>query len=333
MKRLFQLTALLLILTTALQAQSLQFKKDQDFKVVQFTDVHYKPGVAASDTAILLINEVLDAEHPDFVVFTGDLAWAKPIQDCFDAVLQPVIDRQIPWAFVHGNHDDEHGWNRTQVMDYIMQKPYSMVQRGDKHLYGEGNYIIEVRASDNADDIATLFYFMDSGSYNNKHKGVGWSYEWFSHEQVDWYRKQSAAYTAGNDGNPYNALAFFHIPLAEYPIMSANKENIIGSYEENECNGKINSGMFAAMIESGDVVGTFVGHDHDNDYIGNYMGIGLAYGRYTGGNTVYNNLGLNGCRVITVKEGKRGFSTYIRLRGGEIIHPVDFPETFQKKKE
>ena len=120
MKKLFQLTVLLLILVGTLQAQTLQFKKDKEFKVVQFTDMHYKPGVAASDT-----------------------------------VLQPVIDRQIPWAFVHGNHDDEHDWNRTQVMDYIMQKPYSMVQRGDKHLYGEGNYIIEVRASDNADDIST----------------------------------------------------------------------------------------------------------------------------------------------------------------------------------
>lgn len=115
--------------------------------------------------------------------------------------------------------------------------------------------------------------------------------------------------------------------------MSANKENIIGNHKEDECNGKINTGMFAAMLESGDVVGTFVGHDHDNDYIGTYMGIALAYGRYSGGNTVYNNLGNNGCRVITLNEGERGFSSYIRLRDGEKLFPVTYPDSFTKENK
>ncbi len=331
-KRTLQLAAALILLVSSVQAQNLEFQKNKDFKIVQFTDMHYKPGVAASDTAIILVNEVLDIEKPDFVVFTGDLAWAKPAKECFDTVLQPVIDRKIPWAYVNGNHDDEFEWNRTQIMDYITQKPYCMATHGDKNLKGEGNYILEIRSSEDKDKISTLLYFMDSGAYNSKHKGVGWSYDWFSHEQVSWYRQQSAAYTAENDGVPHHALAFFHIPLAEFPIMTLDKKNYIGNYKEKECNGKINTGMFAAMIESGDVEGVFVGHDHDNDYIGNYMGIALAYGRYSGGNTVYNNLGNNGCRVITLKEGEKGFSSYIRLREGEILFPVKFPESFQKEK-
>ena len=47
--------------------------------------------------------------------------------------------------------------------------------------------------------------------------------------------------------------------------------------------------MFAAMKEAGDVMGVFVGHDHDNDYAVMWKNILLAYGRYTGGNTVYNH--------------------------------------------
>lgn len=331
MKKNLLIILLVTIITSGLNAQVLQFKSGKDFKIVQFTDVHYKPNVAESDTAIILIKEVLENEKPDFVVFTGDLIWAGPRKEAFDAVLAPVIERNIPWAYVNGNHDDEHGWSRTQIMDYLVTQPFCMALHGDKHLKGEGNYIIELRSSEDNNEIESLLYFMDSGAYNNRHKGVGWSYDWFGHEQVEWYRKQSAAYTDINLGDPYRALAFFHIPLAEYPIMSANKDNIIGNYKEPECNGKVNTGMFGAMIESGDVVGTFVGHDHDNDYIGNYMGIGLAYGRYSGGNTVYNNLGLNGCRVITLSEGQNGFSTYIRLRGGEKLFPVDFPESFAKE--
>ena len=331
MKKSFLLFAVLLCITIALQAQQLQFKKDKSFKILQFTDVHYKPGVIASDTAIMLINEVLDLEQPDFVVFTGDIAFAPPVDKAYDTVLEPVIERKIPWAYVNGNHDDEQGWTRTQIMDYLVTKPYCLALHGDKNLKGEGNYIIELRAADDKDKIAFLFYFLDSGSYNEQHPAVGWSYDWFSYEQIDWYRKQSNAYTKENGGAPHHALAFFHIPLAEYPLLSANRDHIIGHKNERECNGKINTGMFSAMLEAGDVRGTFVGHDHDNDYIGNYMGIALAYGRYSGGRTVYNNLGLNGCRIINLTEGERKFSTYIRLRGGEKLFPVTFPDTFIKK--
>lgn len=59
--------------------------------------------------------------------------------------------------------------------------------------------------------------------------------------------------------------------------------------------------MFAAMKESGDVMGIFVGHDHDNDYAVMWKGILLAYGRFTGGNTEYNHLS-NGARIIVLEK-------------------------------
>lgn len=59
--------------------------------------------------------------------------------------------------------------------------------------------------------------------------------------------------------------------------------------------------MFAAMKEAGDVMGMFVGHDHDNDYAVMWKDILLAYGRFTGGNTEYNHLP-NGARIIVLDE-------------------------------
>ena len=44
--------------------------------------------------------------------------------------------------------------------------------------------------------------------------------------------------------------------------------------------GALNPGMFAAMAECGDVMGTFVGHDHDIDYVVAEKGIALGYGRF-----------------------------------------------------
>lgn len=318
----------LMILTNFMNAQNknLNFGENQDFKIVQFTDVHYEYGNKASSVYLDLVKEVLDEEKPDLVVFTGDIVWKKSIKKGFDEVLAPVIEKGIPWACVFGNHDDEADMSRQEIMDYLVQKPFCMSEAGDQSVEGIGNYVLEIKDKDGK-KIKALLYFMDSGAYTPI-KGLG-KYNWFDYSQIDWYRDQSKAYTESNNKKPYPALAFFHIPLAEYPLMSADTTTIIGTKSEDECNGKLNTGMFAAMRTAGDVMGTFVGHDHNNDYIGNYYGIYLAYGRYSGGKTVYNDLGKNGCRIIELKKGEKSFDTYIRLLGGEKLHPVNYPNTFK----
>lgn len=309
------------------QRKDVHFDAKGKLKIVQFTDVHYKQGQQASEVAIELIKEVLDAEKPDLVIFTGDVIYAKPVYKGLDEVFAPVIERQIPWVYLLGNHDDEFGVSRKELIEYAMQKPYCLSLIGDKNLKGAGNFVIEVKDKDNK-KVKTVLYCMDSGAYSARKEIKG--YDWFSFEQIAWYRKQSTAYTKANKGKPYPSLAFFHIPLAEYPLMRAEKKDkLVGHRNEDECNGKINSGMFAAMRECGDVMGTFVGHDHDNDYIGTYYDIALAYGRYSGGKTVYNNLGLNGCRIIELTQDKREFNSYIRLLGGEKTFDVKYPDTFK----
>ena len=61
-------------LTVLGQKEVLKFNRDGKFKIVQFTDVHYKyDDQANSQISLDRINEVLDAERPDFVMFTGDV--------------------------------------------------------------------------------------------------------------------------------------------------------------------------------------------------------------------------------------------------------------------
>lgn len=74
--------------------------------------------------------------------------------------------------------------------------------------------------------------------------------------------------------------------------------------------------MFHAMIESEDVMGVFVGHDHDNDFIGNEYGIALAYGRVSG-QEAYGDLE-RGARIIELHEGQFGFDTWITTPSGRV---------------
>ena len=261
------------------QKPVLKFNKDGKFKIVQFTDVHYIHGNPKSAVSLERINEVLDAEKPDLVLFTGDVIYGQPAEEGMRTILNLAANRQIPFGVTFGNHDDEQGLTRTQLFDIIQTIPYNLTD-SVAGVTGVTNFILPLKSSDGKKDAAIL-YCMDSHSYSQI-KGIG-GYDYIKFDQI-------------------------------------------------RCAPQLNSGMFASMKEMGDILGVFVGHDHDDDYAVFWKGILLAYGRYTGGDTVYNNLS-NGARVIEMTEGSTNFRTWIRLKDGEVINTVNYPSDFIKKKD
>lgn len=307
------------------QKSELQFNKDGKFKIVQFTDVHFKYENPASDIALERINQVLDEEQPDFVIFTGDVVYSAPADKGMLQVLEQVSKRKLPFVVTFGNHDNEQGMTREQLYDIIRQVPGNLMP--DRGSVLSPDYVLTVKASSDAKKDAAVLYCMDSHSYSPLKDVKG--YAWLTFDQVNWYRQQSAAYTAQNGGKPLPALAFFHIPLPEYNEAASDENAILrGTRMEEACAPKLNTGMFAAMKESADVMGMFVGHDHDNDYAVMWKGILLAYGRFTGGNTEYNHLP-NGARIIVLDEGARTFTSWIRQKDG-IVDKVTYPASFVK---
>lgn len=146
-------------------------------------------GGAFNMTSTLLAR-ALDAERPDLVVFTGDQlngqgnSWdAKSVLAKFARV---VAERQIPWAAVFGNHDDEDARERGLKKDQVklMQGlPYSLVEAGPEDVHGVGNYVLKVYSADASKTQLLTLYFMDSGSYS---KGfVDW-FGFFTPTEYDW---------------------------------------------------------------------------------------------------------------------------------------------------
>ncbi len=307
------------------QKSELQFNKDGKFKIVQFTDVHFKYKNPASDIALERINQVLDEEQPDFVIFTGDVVYSAPADKGMLQVLEQVSKRKLPFVVTFGNHDNEQGMTREQLYDIIRQVPGNLMP--DRGSVLSPDYVLTVKASSDAKKDAAVLYCMDSHSYSPLKDVKG--YAWLTFDQVNWYRQQSAAYTARNGGKPLPALAFFHIPVPEYNEAASDENAILrGTRMEEACAPKLNTGMFTAMKESGDVMGIFVGHDHDNDYAVMWKGILLAYGRFTGGNTEYNHLP-NGARIIVLDEGARTFTSWIRQKDG-VVDKISYPASFVK---
>lgn len=327
--KLLQIVCLLMCIgISPMKSQDLKFGEDKKFKIVQFTDVHWKADSIASEEAGERMGEVLDAEKPDLVVFTGDVIFGKPADKSMRCALEPTIKRGIPFAVTFGNHDDELGMSRKELYDFIKDMPGNLTSTVEG-LSGVTNFILPVKASDGSKDAALLYVF-DSHSYATL-KGMK-GYGWIKHDQVQWYIDESKKFTEANGGTPLTALSFFHIPLPEFHEAVQNESSfLIGTRKEKACAPEINTGLFAAMKEAGDVLGVFVGHDHVNDYAVSWKGIMLCYGRFTGGKTVYHDMpGGNGARVIELTEGVRQFRSWIRLKDGQVINEFTYPSEWIK---
>ncbi|MCO5234621.1 MAG: metallophosphoesterase family protein [Chitinophagaceae bacterium] len=321
---------LFLVLTAVTTAQNkadLQFNAAGEFKIIQFTDTHVNTSKEENLGIFEYLKKIIETEKPDLVVVTGDIVTENDPQKGYMMFVRLFQETSVPWVMVFGNHDSEHNLSRKALADFLQSRP-GCLNNDAAETDGNSNFVLTVSGKDNK--AAALLYFMDSNDYSTLKPGVdGWG--WFTHKQVDWYRAKSKAYTKANGGAPYPALAFFHIPFPEYELAMNNKDAVVmGKKREKVCAPEINTGMFAAMLESGDVMGTFAGHDHYNDYIVTYYNIALAYGRAS---KLRNQPDPElGGRVIVLKEGKREFDTWIRDLHGAKEQFCSYPASFAGKK-
>jgi hypothetical protein len=309
MKRLFILLYITIVSCSFCEGQEtmvLKFRPDSRFKIVQFTDLHFQYESHRSDSAMVIVKTVIEREKPDLVVLTGDLVCTKETKKAWLKFAQTFIDAKTPWAVTLGNHDPEYELEKDEIMQTIVGLPYSVTLNGPKEIAGNGNYILPIKSSKSTKTEA-LCYFFDSHSSFKPKTNLG-DYEWIDFSQIDWYRKQSASFTKQNNDAPLPAMAFFHIPLPEYNEI-IGKSTTFGIQTERVCSPDINSGMYAAMLECKDVMGVFVGHEHNNNYIGCLRGICLSYGQVTG-RQCYGDIG-RGARVIELYEGQRKFDSWI----------------------
>ena len=292
------------------------FRSDGSFKIIQFTDIHWHNGEASDQRSAELMESVAHAEAADLIVLTGDILSGGGCENAAASMRQinHIMQRcSTPWTAVFGNHDDEGTADRKELMNVMQESELSLSEQGPEDISGVGNYVLTVQDSE-SDSPGALLYFIDSGSYAQTDIG---GYDWIKRDQIEWFLKESAHYTEVV-GHQLPALAFFHIPIPEYHEVW-DFSTCYGAKYEDICAPRINTGLFAALHEAGDVLGTFVGHDHINDFCGDLYGIRLCYGRATGYNTYGKDGFPRGARVIELKEGERKFETWLHLENGTIV--------------
>lgn len=326
---IFSLSMACLALCGYAERPALYFNNDGTFKILQFTDLHINDENEASklrnDSTYRLIESLAETQKPDLLVLTGDCIWNTRDAISLWKQLCASLERTgVPYAVCFGNHDEETDVNNAQILDFLLTQPNSLT-RDDANISGTGNCVLPVAASSSDPTTALAIYMIDSHN-SCKDRSFG-GYAWINHDQIDWYRSQSDSLRNANNGVIVPAVAFFHIPLPEFDTC-LKKYPAVGTKKEAVCAPGINSGLFESMLEKGDMLGVFVGHDHNNDYLIDANGkILLAYGRKSGYNSAYDEVLPRGARVITLHKGERKLDTSVIDELG-----THHPYTFIKKE-
>ena len=279
----------------AAEDYDIRFSDDGKFRIMHVTDTHLEEYNL--EASVWAIGEACDIEKPDIVIITGD-----NVQNCNDpADTKKLIDglmnvfesRNIPVAVTFGNHDSESGaMSREELMAYYNTFSCSVSVDDGEALSGCGTYNIPVMSSDGEKVKFNLWVF-DSNDYDEEG-----NYSCVQADQVEWYKKKSDELKAANGGEIVYSLAFQHIIVSEVfdGLKKIDSEELFsvrniytdeyfvfdpevvnyGTLMEKPCPGYDNFGQFDAMVEKGDVLGMFTGHDHTNAFGVTYKGIVLS---------------------------------------------------------
>ena len=311
---------------------TLQFGADGKFDIMLVADA--QDGFPIEEDFKNAFNQALDKAEPDLVIFLGDIVMGAETDEDYWAgyedLLNPLVDRDIPFTLVFGNHDDQDS-NKNSTRDEKLAKYMSfdncLAYDADPALHGSGTHNLEILSSDGTKTAFNL-WMMDSGDY------IEGGYDCVRADQLEWYDAVSKELEAANGGK-VPSFMFQHIVPAEVAkqvMFTVNGNlgdgastnftdgtaatylpNIFGFEEgwmfEQACPSPDCEGQWDAISERGDVLGVFFGHDHINTYVANVNGIDAVNVPGSTYNSYYDML-CQGFMVLSLDESD--LSTYER---------------------
>ncbi len=332
---------------------NLQFDENGQFKILVLADT--QDGYPHKQDFLNYLNQALDKAQPDLVVFLGDIIMSavdgteESYWKGYDELLSPLVERNIPFSLVFGNHDEEANpkSNKEEMLAKYQTYAGCLAYDADPALHGTATHNLEILSSDGSKTAYNL-WFMDSGHYVDDGNG-GHYYDCVRADQIAWYEATSKALEEKN-GETVPSLMFQHIIPADvakqvmitskYPLGVGGKDLLDGSsltylpnvlgYEsgnvlEMPCPSLDNEGQWDSLVARGDVKAMFFGHDHTNSFVANVDGV---YGINVPGVTYrsYQSYTEHGSMLVTLDENDLStyktemlYSTDLALEDGSLL--------------
>ena len=295
----------------------LRFNKDGKFKILMMSDIQETLDV--NPRTLPAMRKLLDKVQPDLVVLGGDncngkkLKTEPELREYLKMIAEPMEERKIPWMHVFGNHDHDIEVEQIQQTKMYEEHAYC-VSKHTEGIYGASNYVLPVYGS-NSDEVAYAVWALDTNRkicdtdlgvheemklMNRPQPAERWDILHF--DQLMWYWNSSVELEK-HAGKKVHAAMFMHIAPWEFQYIVDNPEvtGCQGSTKEIMLLGAHNSGIFAEILQRGDVKVIGCGHSHDDSFQGEFLGITMALDACAG-YASYGTEELRGGRVFEIDE-------------------------------
>ncbi|KAK9154768.1 hypothetical protein Sjap_002248 [Stephania japonica] len=329
--------------------------RSSSFKIALFADLHYGEdawtawGPLQDVGSTRVMDNVLDFESPDFVVYLGDLITANNLAIAnaslyWDQAISPTRSRGIPWASVFGNHDDApFGWpiqwfsstgipplqcppatnsssqreecnfegtQRLELMESEIKNKLSYSRIGPTNLRPSiSNYVLQVTSSDDDPRQPIAFLYFLDSG--------GGSYpEVISSAQAAWFEKVARKL---NPDLRIPEIIFWHIPSKAFkkaaPVSGVQKPCVGSINIERVAPQEAEMGIMKILTSRPSVKGVFVGHNHGLDWCCPYEKLWLCFARHTG----YGGYGdwPRGARILEIMHNPFSIKSWVRMEDGQ----------------
>ena len=300
----------------------LRFSNQGTFRVLMMSDI--QESAVYDKRSLKSVCALLDEAKPDLVIWGGDNCYGPEINSLDDlkafleVFAEPMEERHIPWAHVYGNHDHDVPCDINEQQALYESYPMCVSAHTDDSVHGKSNFVLpiydhtgervifNVWGLDTNNDASELNPLVPGGCIRKAAKlpnnplGAGvWGIIHF--DQLMWYWKTSCKMEE-ECGRKIPGLLCMHIAPHEFKMAQENPQLCIknGDYHEELGSGVLNSGIFSAILQRGDIKTISCGHTHRNDFEAEYCGIRLCWDACVG-YRCYGNDNLRGGRLFEVR--------------------------------
>ncbi|ORY89023.1 Metallo-dependent phosphatase-like protein [Leucosporidium creatinivorum] len=340
----------------------LTFDQDGKFKLAVFSDLHYGErdgldwvqwGEDQDVNSTRVMDNVLNSESPDFVVFNGDLVTGENLflsngTSYLPRALSSTISHSTPFASIYGNHDRSTNISHSALyaaekslcsargLSYTLRNPSSADDED-----GQFNYVLEVFSHRKKEQQAPelLLWMFDSRSGIFDDASMYW--DWVDPKAAEWINSTSSSIlrrypSLGKTLPP--SLIFVHIPPSVALPLQASEVSNNASYPGiNDDDPLDPQGQHHPELQRPDQVwweavkGTIAreggegliasvsGHDHGNDWCARSSSVEttICFARHSG----YGGYGSRprGSRIFEISQlGAKGRSARSSGRSLEV---------------